>query len=110
MQLKIAAIPRGSDLVISLDGSLSVGEAVAAQSQLLNLAAGCTGRIVLDCARLTYVSSAGIRALLALHRNATGRSRGLALAAVTDPVRQILEIAGLTRHLTLATTIEDALK
>lgn len=109
MQLKITATPRGADLVIALDGALSAGDGVAAQVELLNLSATCTGRIVLDCTRLTYVASIGLRALLALHRNATGRSRGVWLTGVTEPVRHILEVAGLLPHFQLAPTVEHAL-
>lgn len=109
MQLKIAATPRDRDLVIFLDGALSAGDGVAAQVELLNQSAACAGRIVLDCTKLTYVASIGLRALLALHRNATGRSEGVWLAGVTAPVRHILEVAGLVSHFRLAPTVEDAL-
>ena len=107
LQLKIAASPQGKDLVITLDGSLSAGDAVAAQVELLNLSAPCTGRLVLDCTRLTYVASVGIRALLALHRNAAGRAVQVILAGVTEPVRHILEVAGLLKHFTLISSPAD---
>lgn len=108
-QVKISATPRGADLVIALDGTLAVGEAAAAQAHLLNLAATITGRVVLDCTRLAFISSAGIRALLALHRNLTGRSRGLVLASVSEPIRNILDVAGLSQHLAFTTTVDAAL-
>ncbi|MDF3056034.1 MAG: hypothetical protein K0R17_249 [Rariglobus sp.] len=109
MQLKIVATPRGRDLVITLDGTLSAGDAVAAQVELLNLAATCTGRIVLDCTGLTYVASIGLRALLALHRNVAGRSEGVWMAAVGEPVRHIFQVAGLLPHFKLVDTVEQAL-
>ena len=108
-QLKIVATPRAQDLVIMLDGALSAGDAVAAQIELLNLTAACSGRIVLDCTRLTYVASAGLRALLALHRNKAGRSQGVWFAGVGEPVRHILEVAGLFSHFTLVGTVEQGL-
>ncbi|MBC8039431.1 MAG: STAS domain-containing protein [Opitutaceae bacterium] len=107
LQLKITAAAHGNDLVITLDGALSAGDAVAAQVELLNLSAPCTGRIVLDCTRLTYVASVGIRALLALHRNASGRSVTVTLAGVTETVRNILEVAGLLKHFTLIASLND---
>lgn len=109
LQLKITADPRGTDLVIAIAGSLAAGDASEAQRQLLGLTAACSGRIVLDCAKLTYVSSAGLRALLALHRNAAGRTRGIVLASLSEPVRQILEVAGLLPHFSVAATTESAL-
>src|SRR5688572_12829125 len=110
MQLKIDANPHGADLVIALDGALAAGDAVAAQVELLRLAAPCSGRIVLDCTRLTYVASVGLRALLALHRNAEGRSRGVVLAGVGEPVRHVLDLAGLLARFTVAASVSDALK
>ena len=109
MQLKIVATPRAQDLVIAFDGALSAGDAVAAQVELLNLASACTGRIVLDCTGLTYVASAGLRALLALHRNVSGRARGVWLAGVREPVRHIFEVAGLLPHFQLVETVDQAL-
>lgn len=109
IQLKITPTPRGADLILALDGTLSAGDGVAAQVELLNLSATCSGRIVLDCTRLTYVASIGLRALLALHRNATGRSEGVWLAGVTEPVHHILEVAGLLSHFQLAADVEQAL-
>ena len=109
MQLQIVAEPRGADLVIGIVGSLAAGDAPEAQRQLLGLSASCTGRIVLDCTKLTYISSAGLRALLALHRNASGRTRGIVLAGLSEPVRQILEVAGLLPHFAIAPSVESAL-
>lgn len=110
MQLKLSATPHESDLVITLDGALAAGDAVAAQVELLKLAAACSGRIVLDCARLSYVASVGLRALLALHRNAEGRSEGVVLAAVGEPVRHVLELAGLLSRFRVVASVDDALR
>jgi len=109
MQLKIVATPHGDDLVIALDGMLSAADAGTAQIELLKLSGACTGRVVLDCTKLTYVASIGLRALLALHRNTTGRTKGLWLAGLTPAVRHILEIAGLYPHFTHTETVEQAL-
>ncbi len=110
LRLKLTATPHGSDLVIALDGALATGEAVAAQRQLLELTATCTGRIVLDCTQLTYIASVGLRTLLALHRNAADRSRGVILAGVTEPVRHILDLAGLLARFQLTPTVAAALR
>ena len=110
LRLKITATPHGPDLVIALEGALAAADAVAAQVQLLELAAACTGRIVLDCTQLTYIASVGLRALLALHRNAADRSRGVILAGVTEPVRDILSLAGLLPRFPLAPSVPDALR
>lgn len=109
MQLKIVATSHGDDRVISLDGMLSAADAGTAQIELLKLAGACTGRVVLDCTRLTYVASIGLRALLALHRNTAGRTKGLWLAGLTPAVRHILEIAGLYSHFAHTETVEEAL-
>jgi anti-sigma B factor antagonist len=109
MQLKIVATSRDQNLVIALEGALSAGDGVAAQVELLNLSATCAGRIVLDCTRLTYVASIGLRALLALHRNVSGRSQGVWLAGVNESVRHIFEMAGLLSHFKIVTTVDEAL-
>ena len=53
---------------------------------------------VLDCGSLAFVSSAGLRALLMLHKT-MAKKGGLKLVGVKDAVREVLDMTGFTKFL-----------
>lgn len=52
-----------------------------------------TRRLVLDLSGLEYISSAGLRVVLALHKQMSKRG-GLKVSGVADPVMEVLEATG----------------
>ncbi|MBQ0068028.1 MAG: STAS domain-containing protein [Phascolarctobacterium sp.] len=51
-------------------------------------------RLILDCARLEYISSAGLRALLIIAKNAKAAGINVNLCALTDFVVDVLATSG----------------
>ena len=66
-------------------------------------------QVVLDLAKINYVSSAGLRSLLVLLKQVKALGGALILAAVHPRVQDILEIAGFTSAFAIAPTQADAL-
>jgi anti-sigma B factor antagonist len=52
--------------------------------------------VVLDCGQLDYVSSAGLRVLLAGQKAATASGHSLALSGVSDAVREVFDMTGFS--------------
>ena len=65
-------------------------------------------RIVVDCSRLTYVSSSGLRALLAGLKAARGAGGGCALAALADEPKRVIVTTGFDRLFLLGDTVSEA--
>ncbi|MES2940578.1 MAG: STAS domain-containing protein [Pseudomonadota bacterium] len=65
-------------------------------------------RLVGDLSAMKYTSSAGLRALLAVLREARRGGGDLRLAAVAAPVRKILELSGFTSILKLYDDVDGA--
>ncbi|WP_437303011.1 STAS domain-containing protein [Sorangium sp. So ce388] len=65
-------------------------------------------RVVLDLGRTTFVSSAGLRALLLLYREARARRARLALAGASRDVKEVMSSTGFLRFFRLTETVEDA--
>lgn len=53
----------------------------------------------LDCGRLTFADSAGLKALLDAGREATSRDVGFGLVAMSDPLHRLVRITGTTELL-----------
>ena len=61
-----------------------------------DLAAAQEGDLVLDLAEVTFIDSAGMRALLIVRENLAATGRALRLANVTPEVKRLLDLVGLT--------------
>src|SRR5215207_3306772 len=65
--------------------------------------------MVIDLSKTPSMTSIGIRALIVIHRMLS-RDRGqhLKLAGATPEISEMLEIAGVTQHIEIFPTVEDA--
>ena len=63
---------------------------------------------VLDLSGVSYLSSAGLRALLLIHRRVAGENGRLVLAGVSPPVADIMKVTGFLRYFVLLETQGDA--
>jgi serine/threonine-protein kinase RsbW len=81
------------------DGRLDFGAAAAFQGELERLFAPEAGfaAVIVDCCALDYVSSAGLRAFLLAARAAQRTGKSFALCAVKPAVREVLELSGFNR-------------
>jgi anti-anti-sigma factor len=94
----------GSTTVVVLQGRLDFGTAPAFEKQLQEALAGggsAPARVILDCAALDYVSSAGLRAILLAARASQRAGITFALCALTPAVREVFDLSGFSRIITV---------
>lgn len=84
-------------LVLSLGGRLDTVTSPEAETAIQACIAGGTRKIVLDAAHLLYVSSAGLRILIAAKKRLIPDGGDIRLAALTPQVRSVFTIAGFDR-------------
>ena len=65
--------------------------------------------MVVDCTALDFLSSAGLRVLLRLHKKLAATQGKLVLHSATAGVREVLEISGLAEFLPIFEDREKAL-
>jgi anti-anti-sigma factor len=87
---------RDGRAVYALQGEIDMGAAEALLVRTTELAATQDGDLVLDLADVTFIDSAGMRALLILRENLTSGGRTLRLGNVTPEVKRLLDLVGLT--------------
>ena len=81
-------------------GRLDFGAAAAFQSQLEKALAGAAQApvgMIVDCAALDYVSSAGLRVFLLVARGAKRAGVALALCSLKPAVREVFEVSGFSQ-------------
>ena len=88
--MKIDFNKSGDVLNIALDGRLDTTSAPELDSFIAKNYDG-TGSIVIDCKKLAYISSAGLRVLLATQKKAKS---ALKLVNVCDLVMEVFEMTG----------------
>ncbi len=67
------------------------------------------GAVLLDLSEVRYLSSAGLRVLLLLHRETRARRSRLVLVGLPEELRDTMALTGFDQHFTMAGTVEDGL-
>ena len=89
----------GTTLEVALEGRLDTMTAPELEAELNGSMEGAES-LVLDFSKLDYISSAGLRVLLAAHKamNAKG---GMKVTHVNEIVREVFEVTGFSDILTI---------
>ena len=88
--MKIDFTRDGTNLIVNLDGRLDASNAPEFESALnANLADAAA--LAINCEKLAYISSAGLRVLLAAHKKMKGSMK---LSNVQELVMEVFELTG----------------
>ena len=89
----------GTTLNVAIVGRLDTTTAPQVEQELSDQLDGITD-LVLDCAELEYISSAGLRVFLGLHKLMTAKGT-MKVVNVNDTVMEIFEVTGFDGILTI---------
>lgn len=95
MQVTIESM--GTTTVVTATGRLDFGAAADFQQQLEQAVAAKPARLVVDCAGLDYVSSAGLRSFLVAARAAKAAGTRFTACSLQPSVNEVFEISGFSR-------------
>lgn len=99
---------QGPVAVVAIAGSLDALSAEEVTKFLSAQVSGGITRLVTDFALVDYVSSAGLRTLLATLKEARQLGGDLRLAAIQPSVRKVLDLSGFTSILKVYPSVEAA--
>jgi len=97
----------GAVAVAVISGEIDSKTAGAAQAELLPLIEK-SSKAVLDLKQVTFMSSAGLRMLLLLYRQATAREGKVALVGLSDEIKDTMSMTGFLNFFRVAETLEAA--
>lgn len=94
--------------IVELTGDIDSKSAPDAQAQILPLIQPSC-KVVLDMSRLEYMSSAGLRMMLSMHRQATGNKGQLVLVGLSEEISDTMSATGFLNFFTIQDTVEAGL-
>jgi anti-anti-sigma factor len=101
----------GDVLIVTIDDHLDTASAGAFEARLLELIGSGEARILVDCTRLVYVNSAGLKVFLIAAKKLEASPGGrLVLCALAPSVLMIFKMIGFDRIMTIKDSREEALQ
>lgn len=111
MDIRIAVAEDKPEVnVVRLSGRLDATTCEAAQPVILGALEKGTAGIILHMASLDFISSAGLRILLMLIKNAAAEGKRTAIVGVQPSIYKIFKIAGLDKIFRFFENESDALR
>ena len=98
-EFEISRRDRGGVTVLQLKGQLDAHTFPSLQRELEELVAAEDAQVVLDCADLDYISSAGLGVLKKMTREFRGLDGDLRLAALTPKINSVVTLLGFDQVL-----------
>ena len=96
--------------VIGIEGRLDTTNYAILENKLMSLIDGGQVKIIMDCSKMDYISSSGLRVFLLGLKKITIMKGRFILTDLQETIREIFEIAGFTSIFEIYKTQEEALK
>jgi len=95
--------------IVEFIGNLDTNTAPEAENQINGLLDGGASKILVNFENLNYISSAGLRVLLATAKKMMASSGSLKICSLNNTVQEVFDISGFSTILSLAANETDAL-
>lgn len=102
MKVRVETLDRTT--IVIAEGRLDFNAAGNFQVQVEQALAGAgkaPAALIIDCAGLEYVSSAGLRVFLLAARSAQRSGLAFAVCSLHQPVREVFDLSGFSRVMTV---------
>ncbi len=108
--MKIETFEEQGVLCFKIEGRLDAVTSETAEEQILDQVRAGDGPFLFDIAAMDYISSAGLRVLLATAKEIKRKAGRFVLCAPHANVRTIFQISGFASFFPITDTFEDGLK
>jgi len=107
--MEIYEAKKGEVMVVEIKGRVDSTNYDVLQDRLVKLAEN-EKTILLDCAHLDYISSAGLGVLLLLLKTMQKKGGRCLLCSLNARIREVFDISGFSKLFPITATQEEALK
>lgn len=96
--------------IVGLNGRMDSSNSREFEEKIVGLIQNGKTRMIVDCAELQYISSAGLRVFLMAAKQLTMAKGKLVLSSLNDDVRQVFNLTGFSSIFEIRDSREDAMK
>ena len=107
--MKVEIRKEGSTPVAVITGEIDGKTAPHAQTELLPIIED-SGKLLMDMKDVTFLSSAGLRMLLLLYRQATSRDGKIAMVGLSEDIKDTMSMTGFLNFFIIADSLEEGIK
>ncbi len=107
--MEISISESGDVRVLSFQGNLDTGTSPEAESQINDLIEAGAQKLLVNFEKLDYISSAGLRVLLATAKKLKPGGGDLKICCLNQTVQEVFDISGFSTILSVTPTEEEAL-
>ena len=107
--MEIAVQREGTTVTVKAGGRIDGVNARDFENQLRETIEDGDKGVVVDLEGLSYISSAGLRAILLIAKTLSQRGAKFALCALSEPIREVFEISGFDKIVAIHNTQREAL-
>ncbi len=100
----------GDVVTILLEGRIDANVAPDIEQKLLSLFSEGLCKLVADLSEVMFISSAGLRALIAVLKEAKREKGDLRLAGIEGHVQEVFNITGFSTIFKIYSNVEDAVR
>ncbi len=97
-------------VVVFVKGRLDAGSSPELEKEIEKLIAGEEKHLILDMAELSYISSAGLRVILAGTKKLKSKGGSLSVASLGSVVKEVFEVSGFNSIIPIFASADEALK
>lgn len=109
VEMELTRAKQNGVVMLALTGRLGGTSATGFEHEVLGLITGGERRLVIDLSALEYIGSAGVRVLLLAAKRLSAAGGKFAIVAPNTPVKEVLEITGLSSILQICSSREEAM-
>ena len=81
-------------MAVNVSGRLDTPAAVKAQQEIVPLLENANKEIVLDCEKLDYISSSGLRLFLTIRKEAASKGGKVIIENINDEIKKVFMMTG----------------
>ena len=107
--MEITTESKNGALIARAEGRIDGANARDFESAVQAAISECEGPVIIDCKNLSYISSAGLRAILLIAKTLGKRQVKFALCSLSAPIAEIFQISGFDQIISTNPSQDDAL-
>ena len=107
--MEIKTSDAGNVKVLEFEGHLDTNTSPDAESAINALIDGGTNQLLIGFSSLEYISSAGLRVLLATAKKLKAGNGAMRICSLNDTVKEVFDISGFSTILSVSSDKDEAL-